>query len=415
MYRVSTNMPNDNMQYYMKIRQWKMNQMQNKMGSQKRIHNLRDNPVAAAHSVRYESNINRLNQYSSNVETLISDGRIAEGYMQEAVNILQRIREITVAGANGTFTEEDTAYMAEEVNQLLNELVEIGNAQAGDGTAVFAGDRDKSRPFRAVYGHIAGKGEEVITSVEYGGTVAPREVEISEQSFIKSNCPGIEVFWAEPMHIIADNDATDYVVQEDSEVSIDGYNVQLRAGDNIQAVIAKINDSGAAVKAKLDPVKNSLVLQSTSPHQLWIEDIGEGTVMQDLGILSARSDLPPHNFARDAMVSGGSMYDQVMYIRDRLYEGDSYNLGGSGLKGVDQALNGLLTSLAELGARDERLQTVGKRLSYETTEMVSRNAKEIDLDMAEAITDLKMLEYTHKASLQTAGRILQPTLLDFLR
>jgi flagellar hook-associated protein 3 FlgL len=415
MYRVSTNMPNDNMQHYMKIRQWKMNQMQNKMGSQKKIHNLRDNPVAAAHSVRYESNINRLNQFSSNVETLISDGRIAEGYVQEAVNILQRVREITVAGANGTYTDEDTAYMAEEVNQLLNELVEIGNAQSGDGTAVFAGDRDKSRPFRAVFGHIAGKGEEVITSVEYGGSIAPREVEISERSFIKSNFPGIEVFWAEPMHVIADADAAGYMVQEDAAVSIDGYTVQFRAGDNIQAIISKINESGAGVKAKLDPVKNSLVLQTTSPHQLWIEDIGEGTVMRDLGILSGSSDLPPHNFARDAMVSGGSLYDQVMYVRDRLYEGDSYDLGGSGLKGIDNALNNLLASLADLGARDERLQTVGKRLSYETTEMVSRNAKEIDLDMAEAITDLKMLEYTHKAALQTAGRILQPTLLDFLR
>ena len=101
MYRVSTNMPNDNMQYYMKIRQWKMNQMQNKMGSQKRNTQSQGQPGSAAHSVRYESNINRLNQYSSNVETLISDGRIAEGYMQEAVSILQRIREITVAGANG--------------------------------------------------------------------------------------------------------------------------------------------------------------------------------------------------------------------------------------------------------------------------------------------------------------------------
>lgn len=35
--------------------------------------------------------------------------------------------------------------------------------------------------------------------------------------------------------------------------------------------------------------------------------------------------------------------------------------------------------------------------------------------MSEAITDLKMLEYTHKAAMQTAARILQPTLLDFLR
>jgi flagellar hook-associated protein 3 FlgL len=58
---------------------------------------------------------------------------------------------------------------------------------------------------------------------------------------------------------------------------------------------------------------------------------------------------------------------------------------------------------------------VEKRLISEIPETVKMDAQEVDLDMAEAITNLKMLEYTHKAALQTAGRILQPTLLDFLR
>ena len=98
------------------------------------------------------------------------------------------------------------------------------------------------------------------------------------------------------MHIIADNDAAGYVVREDAKFPSTDTTCSFGPGDNIQAVIAKINESGAGVKAKLDPVKNSLVLQTTSPHQLWIEDIGEGTVMQDLGILSGRSDLPPAQF-----------------------------------------------------------------------------------------------------------------------
>ena len=61
------------------------------------------------------------------------------------------------------------------------------------------------------------------------------------------------------------------------------------------------------------------------------------------------------------------------------------------------------------------LEVIGDRLSYEIPEMINRNSKEVDLDLSEAIMDLKMYEYTHKAALQTAGRILQPTLLDFLR
>lgn len=415
MQRISTNMTNDNMQYHTKIRQWKMNELQNKMGTQRRIKNLRDDPIAAAHSVRYSSHISRLERFSKNVETVTDTGRIAEGYMQEAVSILHRVRELAVTGANGTFTREDTRYMAEEVNQLLEELVEIGNAQSGDGTNIFAGDRNLNKPFRQVYGHVEGKTEKVITDVQYLGTIKPNMVEISENSFIQDNHPGNRVFWAEPMTIISDVAAGDFQLREDAVIKVNGEPIQLRAGDNVYAVIAKINDSGTGVKAGLDPVKNSLVLRTTTPHQIWVEDSGGGTALRDLGVISGTSDLPPQNYADDALVSGGSMYDMVMNVRDRLLEGNSEALGGSGIRGIDDALNSLLTSMAELGAKDERLQVTGKRLAYETTEMIGRNSKEVDLDLTEAITELKMLEYTHQASLQTAGRILRPTLLDFLR
>jgi flagellar hook-associated protein 3 FlgL len=46
------------------------------------------------------------------------------------------------------------------------------------------------------------------------------------------------------------------------------------------------------------------------------------------------------------------------------------------------------------------------------TELPSRVA---GIDMAQAATDLKWLEFAHQASLQTAAKIIPPTLLDFLR
>ncbi|MCK5673270.1 MAG: flagellar hook-associated protein 3, partial [Spirochaetales bacterium] len=75
----------------------------------------------------------------------------------------------------------------------------------------------------------------------------------------------------------------------------------------------------------------------------------------------------------------------------------------------------LISSIASLGSHEERLQTVKDRLNSEIPETIAQNSGEVDLDMTKAITDLKMLEYTQKAAMQVAGRILQPTLLDFLR
>jgi len=188
----------------------------------------------------------------------------------------------------------------------------------------------------------------------------------------------------------------------------------LKAGDNVHAVIAKINDSHAAVKASLDPVRNSLVIETTVPHQLMIEDVGAGTVLRDLGIVSGNGR-PPQNLAQDARVSGGSLFDMVISLRDQLYKGDTLDIGGAGLKGITMAQNNLISQIAKIGSRDTRMQEVKERLLTDIPVVQETNSRLVDLDFAEAITELKMLEYNHKAALQTAGRILQPTLLDFLR
>jgi len=43
------------------------------------------------------------------------------------------------------------------------------------------------------------------------------------------------------------------------------------------------------------------------------------------------------------------------------------------------------------------------------------NSKLTDLDMTEAVTNLKMLEFTQKAAYQSASDILKTNLMDFLR
>ena len=414
MQRISTNMPNDDMQYHLRAREWRMNELQSNIAEQTRIGNLRDDPVAAAHSTRYQSLIKRLDRYGSTVGTVQSDYRISEDYLRSANELVHRVRELAVQGANGTYSKEQKAMMGVEINQILNELVEIGNARSADGESLFAGDRTDSLPFRAILGNVPGADGQVITGVMYTGGMAHNQAEVSEGSFVPTGFAGNQVFWAEQSEIMADNDATAYVVQKDSSILIDGVEIGFKAGDNVHAIIARINDSAAAVKASMDPVGNSLVLQATAPHQLFLEDAADGSVLKDLGMLSASGD-PPHNLAPDARTSGGSIFDMMIFLRDQLYNGETIDVGGAGLKGIDLGQSNLLSSIAEIGARYNRLDYVQSRLASEIPEIQSRNSREVDIDITQAITDLKMYEYTHKAALGAAGRILQPTLLDFLR
>jgi flagellar hook-associated protein 3 FlgL len=414
MQRISTNMPNDDMQYHLRVREWKMNKLQSNIAKQTRIGNLRDDPVSAAHSTRYQSLIKRLGRYGSTISNVQSDYRITEDYLRSANELVHRVRELAVQGANGSYSKEQKGMMAVEINQFLNELVEIGNARSAEGESLFAGDRTDSLPFRATFGNVPGADGQVITGVMYTGGMAHNQAEVSEGSFVPTGFAGNRVFWAERNEVMADNDATTYVVQKDSSILIDGVEIGFKAGDNVHAIIARINDSAAAVRASMDPVGNSLVIQATSPHQLWLEDAVGGSVLGDLGMLS-RSGNPPHNLAPDARTAGGSLFDMMIFLRDQLYNGETVDVGGAGLKGIDLGQSNLLTSLAEIGSRYNRLDHVQNRLAYEIPEIQSRNSREVDIDITQAITDLKMYEYTHKAALGAAGRILQPTLLDFLR
>ncbi len=412
--RVSTNMSNNDMQYYLRQSNSAMNELQNKMGEQTRIHNLRDDPVAAAHSVRYLSKISRMQRYTKNINSILGENKVAEGYMKSANNILQRIRSLAIQGSNDTYTTSEKQIMGNEVNELLNELVSIANAKTPDGTSMFAGDRTRSEAFRVLSSHVPEANGNVITAVEYRGTINNPKVEISDGSYTGNGFAGDRIFWAEQQQIISDKDAQRYVATADSKIRIDNAYIDVKAGDNVYAIIAKINNSDAAVKASIDPVKNSLVLETTTPHQIWLEDGKGSTVLKDLGLI-ASTGKPPYNINRDAVVGGGSLFDMIINMRDQLYKGNTLAIGGGGLKGITLAQDNLIGSIAELGAKNERLQTVSERLASEIPEVQDRNSKETDIDMTKAITDLKMLEYTHKAALQTASRILQPTLLDFLR
>jgi len=413
--RISTNLPNDSMQFYLRERSKMMEQLTNRIASQTRIQNLRDDPMAAAHATRYRSYTVRLERFSENIQTIRDRNQVTEGYVQQAGDLLQRAREIAVQGANGTYSAEDLQHMAVEVDQIINEMVQVANARSSDGTTIFSGDRSNQLPFRAVEGIRAGGERAMVTDVHYRGTINPQEGEIAENSFIQTNWPGNQVFWAENQQIQSRTDAQDFQVNRNGTIAIDGVEIEVREGDTVFSLVHRINESGAPVKARIDPVHSSLVLETTSPHQMWLQDDPNARVFEELGILRSVNDPPPDNLAPSALRSGGSVFDTLIQLRDNLAAGDQEAIGGRGIQSIDQALDNVFTNLGKLGAINARLD-----LSYERTEMeiprvIAQDSRNSDVDMAEAILELRQLEQTHRAALGASARVIQPTLLDFLR
>lgn len=415
MRRVSTDMPNTDLQYRLRRIEADTAAVQAKMGTQSKIKELRDDPIAASHAVRYDSYLSRLQRYEKNVLYAEDHLKTVDGYLQQATGLVQRVRELGVQGATGTYSKEDLRYMAVEVDQLLGELVQVANATGPDGTRLFAGDKSFTEPFRVVQGPVDGAGGSVIASVEYQGAGASRKAEISDGAVTDLDLSGGEAFWAERMQVFSSFDATAYKVPDRSSILVDGKSIDLEPGDGIYAIVAKINDSGAPVRAYVDPESRGLALEGLSPHRVVVEDGQGSSVLRDLGLIARNAEGGAPNWSPSARVSGGSAFDMVIRLRDALYRGDTQEVGSRGLAGMDLALDNLAGRLAEVGSRQERVQATWKRVNAEIPDATAQLDREKALDFSQAATELSMLEFTHKAALSTAAKVLQPTLLDFLR
>ncbi|MBT9152182.1 MAG: Flagellar filament 30.7 kDa core protein [Firmicutes bacterium] len=82
---------------------------------------------------------------------------------------------------------------------------------------------------------------------------------------------------------------------------------------------------------------------------------------------------------------------------------------------LDQALGNVLDARATVGARQNRLAMTELRYQEEQSTLTELKSKLGDVDMAEAIMNFNVRAHVYQAALGAAARVMQPTLLDFLR
>ncbi len=412
--RISSQANNNNTQYNLRLQELKKNKIDNQIGTQRRIQQLRDDPVAAGHLVKYQSYLTRVNNFEKNAKTLSDQFQYREGYMENSIQIMQRIRELAVTGANGIYNGDDLKAMAAEVNELLGELIQNANATGPDGNSIFAGTNTKQRAFDVDMGNVEGASVPLIANVRYNGSIEVNKIEIDENKYIEVDNAGNRTFWAENQRLFGGRDATSWQANEDSVINVDGQQIQVKRGDNIYALVSKINSSGAAVKASVDPVTRGLNISTTDARQLWLEDV-TGSALNQIGIIKDSSQRPPYNIGESARISGGSLFDSVIALRDAMLKGDAEVIGGRVLGSIDSGISNLVARTSKSGSDYERVQNDIVRNSATALNVTGQISREGDLDITKAITDEKMLEYTQQATLSNAGKMYSSTLLNYMR
>ena len=110
-----------------------------KLSSGMRINRAGDDASGLAVSEKMRSQIRGLNQASANASNGISFIQVAEAYLQETTDIMQRIRELAVQAANGIYSAEDRMQIQVEVSQLVAEVDRIASSAQFNGMNMLTG------------------------------------------------------------------------------------------------------------------------------------------------------------------------------------------------------------------------------------------------------------------------------------
>ncbi|WP_423408248.1 flagellar hook-associated protein FlgL [Heyndrickxia sp. MSNUG] len=227
-----------------------------------------------------------------------------------------------------------------------------------------------------------------------------------------------------------------YLWMDNSEAGIDQANSALQRIREL--TIQGQNDTNSpddrkAIAREIDQLKQSLVAtantQVSGRYIFHGTDVMKPTVPQEDPIKVAANlyDAEINTYqvevsrgvfmkanANPANVFNQEMFDTVQNIQDQLESADPKQLDNL-LDDLDSVMKTLSGERSDLGARYNRLETVENRLGQQevlASRVLSDNE---DADIERVIMDLKSQESVHRAALSVGARIIQPTLMDFLR
>jgi flagellar hook-associated protein 3 FlgL len=113
---------------------------------------------------------------------------------------------------------------------------------------------------------------------------------------------------------------------------------------------------------------------------------------------------------------GKGLFSDIQGLIDDLNNPASSGAGiGKYLGFIDEHVSTLLSTRAQLGARSNRLELMEARVDEQEVIANKLMSDNEDADIGQVITNLKTQEAVQNAALSSGARIIQPSLVDFLR
>jgi flagellar hook-associated protein 3 FlgL len=155
--RLSTDMIQRFSQSAMQQQQQRLNIIQQKLASGVNIQKTSDDPLNSTRLQQLQDAKADDTQYLRNVDQMISELNVTDSSISDIVQLAQRARELSVQAGNDTLNQANLTAISQEVDQLINQAVQIGNTKMGQ-RFVFAGFAGGTQPFTRTGNTVAFNG-----------------------------------------------------------------------------------------------------------------------------------------------------------------------------------------------------------------------------------------------------------------
>ncbi len=442
--------------------------MQQQVASGKRVATPSDDPIAALRILPMQSDLKNLGQMSENIALARESLDTGAASLEDASAVMQRVRELTMQASNGTFAQGDRASIGAEMNQLLQQLVGIGNSRRGE-RYLFGGTESGTPPFS-----IEQTGSS--TRVVYNGNHERLDIEVAPGVSTGLNLSGDAVFQSRersgatitgstgarltgygdtavgfqdlsvtfaglhsnaPATITAGNGDSNLVgdvsyayTAVPPSLSIGGGPAVAIPASNQDFVTAdgrtlSLSVSGAPTPASgtftakaaltVDGGQSSIEVHDFSASAVGVRNASDGTTVH----------IDPRNLARigtDEITHGGTFdaFTLLVSLRDILQNTNGVSdeavrqRASAMLSEIDSAHDSVLDGLSELGFRSSSMQALDHRVSGLRASREKSLSDIQDTDMAQAILALQRQDIAYQAALQMGSRVIQTSLQNFL-
>ena len=346
-----------------------------KLSSGLKINKAADNATGLAISEKMRSQIRGLDQASQNTQDGISVVQTAEGAIEEVGNIVQRMRELAVQGANETNTGSDRAKISEELTQLHEEIDRIAESTQFNGKDLLNG----KNTVRVENGHI----------VKHDAAGANTSVKIEVQDGFD-----FDDLTNEDLKVKIDNNKIS-ITKAGSKYVVDATNID---GQKVKegGVVTITDANGKSIKFTATAEIDLSAEKSLGKVEATTENISGKEISLQVGANTSDSQTLKVKIENVSTKSLGLNGDTITKMAKEGTKGTA--AANDMIKSLDKALERVNTSRANLGAMQNRLETTASNLTTSNENLTAAESRIRDVDVAEEMMNLSKLNLINQAA-----------------